>query len=415
MNYLLYLRGNCAKKLNILFSFFFQARFQAQQMAEKEEKLINLLEHRQDEAIRRIAYNGRDSANSHSANSLSSNNSSNSLGPSVTAIQGRPPGRVRQMFEERRRVEPVGNGSSHVTSPVGWDKSYPLKPVVNGNNGAGLYKRNSTLNLGNKPNKYSGNYGPKSRSSSVNRAVSMDRSRGYAPSNESGYSSSSMARTRSHHQLSHHSSGEDSYGSSSRPPSRGGMPPSSAHNYATYGGRSGRSRSSYNAHDYQDEEYSPPGSRKASYTHEYVRNLPPTATSTTPRGRMARSGRNRDSSPSMRGSYDHSSYSSQSSDKSDPYMPTSKSHQQLGSAYGGHGHNNNLTHIPGPTARSNSRSRLHSNTFRLVLWKLVLRLLRKRRWRMFVVPQLLPATSLLILSFHSRSLALEFLTSSAFS
>lgn len=326
--------------------------------------MINLLEHRQDETIRRIAYNGRDSANSHSANSLSSNNSSNSFTPSVTAIQGRPPGRVRQMFDERRRIEPSGNGN--VTSPVGWDKSYPLKPVVNNNNGAGLYKRNSTVNLGNKPNKYSGNYGPKSRSSSVNRAVSMDRSR-YAPSNESGYSSASMARTRSHHQLNHHSSGEDSYGSSSRPPSRGGLPPASVNNnnnYATYGGRSRRARSSYDV-DIPDDEYSPPGSRKTSYTYEYVRNLPPTTTATTPRGRLARSSRLRDSSPSTRSSYDPSSYSSQSSDKSDPYMTASRSHHHLGSAYGGHS-NSNVTHIPGPTARSASRSRLHSTSFRLV-------------------------------------------------
>ncbi len=58
-----------------------QARFQAQQLAEREEKLIHLLEQRQDEAIRRVAYNntnsnrdGGGSANSYSANSASSNN-----------------------------------------------------------------------------------------------------------------------------------------------------------------------------------------------------------------------------------------------------------------------------------------------------------------------------------------------------
>ncbi len=54
-------------------------------MAEKEEKLIHLLEQRQDEAIRRVAYNsngsghnssrqGSESAHSYSANSASSNN-----------------------------------------------------------------------------------------------------------------------------------------------------------------------------------------------------------------------------------------------------------------------------------------------------------------------------------------------------
>eukprot|EP00095_Tigriopus_kingsejongensis_P003618 maker-scaffold49_size462716-snap-gene-2.8 protein:Tk03618 transcript:maker-scaffold49_size462716-snap-gene-2.8-mRNA-1 annotation:"hypothetical protein KGM_12064" len=79
-----------------------QARLHAQQLAEKEEKLIHLLEQRQEDTVRRINnFNGRDSAASHSANSLSSNNSANSITPSV----GQRPGRVRQMFEDRRRNE----------------------------------------------------------------------------------------------------------------------------------------------------------------------------------------------------------------------------------------------------------------------------------------------------------------------
>ena len=55
-----------------------QARFQAQQLVDREQKIIHFLEERQEEAIRRIAYStvGRDS--SHSANSLSSTNSNNS-------------------------------------------------------------------------------------------------------------------------------------------------------------------------------------------------------------------------------------------------------------------------------------------------------------------------------------------------
>ena len=51
-------------------------------MAEKEEKLINLLEQRQEDAVRRVASystNRADSAASHSATSMSSNNSSNSM------------------------------------------------------------------------------------------------------------------------------------------------------------------------------------------------------------------------------------------------------------------------------------------------------------------------------------------------
>lgn len=78
--------------------------------------------------------------------------------------------------------------------------------------------------------------------------MSLDRSRGhYAPSVESGYASSAaavgMSRTRSHHQLQGHhhnghpnqntsSSGEDSYGSGSRPHSRAA--------YGTYNGRGAR-------------------------------------------------------------------------------------------------------------------------------------------------------------------------------
>ena len=77
------------KTLDVIFVplAFLQARFQAQQMAEREEKMIQLLETRQEEAVRRVAHNGNpgsaggvygssrgESANSHSANSMSSNN-----------------------------------------------------------------------------------------------------------------------------------------------------------------------------------------------------------------------------------------------------------------------------------------------------------------------------------------------------
>lgn len=274
-------------------------------------------------------------------------------------MSGRPPGKVRQMFEERRNAaESSGNTSPrHETTPVGWDKSYPLQPVGNASSGTGLYRRNSTARTGDRPNKYSGNYGPKARSNSVNRAVSMDRSR-YAPSSESGYSSASVARTRSHHQLGNQSSGEDSYASSSRPQSRSGLPPVAENNnkYATFAGRSSfRSRNSYSI---PDPDCSPPESRKTSYTHEYVRNLPPTATSTLPRGRLSRPNQHRDS---MSSSYDQYSYSSQSSDKSDPQITASRSHHQLGPAYSMQS-NTSLTQIPGP--RSSSKSRLHSTSLR---------------------------------------------------
>jgi len=154
-----------------------QARFQAQQMAEKEEKLINLLEQRQEEAVRRVAYNGSGGSRGESAHSLSSGNSSNSLGPG-SATLGR--GRRGPVGGERRRTV-GGSEISAALSPTtaeGWDKSYPLKPV----NGT-LYRRHnsnagSINTLGR--NKYSGNYGPKAmaaRSSSQTRVASLERNR----------------------------------------------------------------------------------------------------------------------------------------------------------------------------------------------------------------------------------------------
>merc|ERR1719264_2244455 len=133
-----------------------QARFQAKQLEEKEEKMIHLLEEKQERTIQRVNY-GRDSANS--TNSFSSSASSNSVNGGIGM---RPPmyggagggGRVRQMFDQRRAA-----------SPVGWDKSYPLDPV----NSAAveavnpevtrtpLYKQNVART--NSYNKYSGNYG----------------------------------------------------------------------------------------------------------------------------------------------------------------------------------------------------------------------------------------------------------------
>jgi hypothetical protein len=64
-------------------------------------------------------------------------------------------------------------------SPVGWDKSYPLKPVKAPT--TPIYRKNSTVGIGNgnmtssvvassSPNKYSGNYGPR-RSASQSRGT----------------------------------------------------------------------------------------------------------------------------------------------------------------------------------------------------------------------------------------------------
>ncbi len=68
---------------------FMQARFQAQQMVEKEEKMLAMLEHREDQAVRRVTGSGtgyrqppphsasmQQHPSTHSANSISSGSGS---------------------------------------------------------------------------------------------------------------------------------------------------------------------------------------------------------------------------------------------------------------------------------------------------------------------------------------------------
>ena len=298
-----------------------QARFQAQQLAEKEEKMIHLLERRQDEAVRRVAYAGAgrtDSAASHSANSMSSTNSSSNS--AAAGVGARPTGRVRKLFEERRKeTATAGN------SPVGWDKSYPLKPVT----AAGLYRRHNSTAGG---NKYSGNYGPK-RSLSQNRGVSLDRGRYVAA--DSGYSSSVMSRARSHHQLSNSSGEESNYGA---------RPVSTGYSHHTYNGRGGGGGGDNGYYGRRDAS---PVKQQTSYTREYVRNLPPATA--PPRGRLpppsSSSSRGRRTRrdiaspppppPLHRSGYEHSSFSSQSSERSSNEPPpfgvlsTSRSQGQI--------------------------------------------------------------------------------------
>ena len=75
-------------------------------------------------------------------------------------------------------------------------------------------------------NKYSGGYGPKGMYVNRNRGLSLDRLQGNGYSNGNSLQTSptrrptyGLTRTRSQAHLLAHSSGEDSYGSSSRPPS----------------------------------------------------------------------------------------------------------------------------------------------------------------------------------------------------
>ena len=228
-----------SKKLWIIFIiyplFFFQAQFQAQQMAEKEKRLLHMMETRQEETVRRIAYgtHGRIDSAPHSATSLSSNNSSTSFTAGVGQRPGPQGGKVRQFFKEQRSQLDSGSVSGHSkgTSPVGWDKSYPLRPV-NVPNDPGLppgrgtiYKKNSNASQG--KNKYSGNYGPKSmaqvsKDPYKGRGLSLDRNRANSRfTSPSRGVNPSMTRTKSQVLLGNtgFSSGEDSYGSSSRPPS----------------------------------------------------------------------------------------------------------------------------------------------------------------------------------------------------
>ena len=174
-------------------------------------------------------------------------------------------GRVRQYFDKQRAQQQDilgnpehnyynGNGSSSGQSkgpsPMGWDKSFPLKPVqpeiLNADPGlppetgrTPIYKRNvSNASSVSGRNKYSGNYGLKSSQTAPKdyykgRGYSLDRSRA-----ASRYTSPTrrpvaggMTRTRSQVLLGANGqngtggcssgSGDDSYGSSSRPPSSG--------------------------------------------------------------------------------------------------------------------------------------------------------------------------------------------------
>jgi len=295
-----------------------QARFQAKQLEEKEEKLIHMLEEKQvptkqEEIIQRVNY-GRDSANS--INSLSSTASSNSVNggigqrPNMYGANGMGGGRVRQMFEQRRG----GNERHGKGSPVGWDKSYPLDPVeaVNSEVRTPIYKQNVTRN--NSYNKYSGNYGPRTGAPADGtvigkRGMSLDRvSRGRQSQNGYGYGQTTgLVRAQSQANITGNSSSEDSY-TSARPYSGFGYNNGNARSRKPSGGSvSGR----YPNYEVSPDE-SPPMQRRAGYQNgdrDYTRPLPPT---------YRRQGRSRVADPSpSRHSYHDSAYSSHSSHSSD--------------------------------------------------------------------------------------------------
>ncbi|OXA60064.1 serine/arginine repetitive matrix protein 1 isoform X2 [Folsomia candida] len=104
-----------------------QAQFQQKQMAEKETKLLAMLDNQQQRLIQ------------HTNGVLNKyNNNQQNVNPPPL-----PPGKVRQMFEERRKG---GFSASSVTTPKGIDKSNPLDPIV-----APPPKTKPSATLSNKP------------------------------------------------------------------------------------------------------------------------------------------------------------------------------------------------------------------------------------------------------------------------
>ena len=174
------------------------------------------------------------------------------------------------MFDQRR-------GAS---SPVGWDKSYPLDPVEAVNSEVvrtPLYKQNVTRN--NSYNKYSGNYGPRAGAASGGtnsygkRGMSLDRTKGRQSQSQAGYSST---MTRAHSQANiGHSSSEDSFTGSARPYSGLGY-----HSSANMRSRkpSGGSKAYNYGPALASPDNSPPQQRKTypPPARDYSRPLPPT-------------------------------------------------------------------------------------------------------------------------------------------
>ncbi|ODN02537.1 Zinc finger C2HC domain-containing protein 1C [Orchesella cincta] len=120
-----------------------QAQFQQKQMQEKEAKLLQMLDSQQQKALQKAALNGVLPSNKYSTN-INNNNNNNLLmngnGPPAANVGA---GKVRQMFEERRRGGSVngsisggntnGYGSRH-GALTGIDKGHPLEPLVVTNN-----------------------------------------------------------------------------------------------------------------------------------------------------------------------------------------------------------------------------------------------------------------------------------------
>jgi len=168
-----------------------QANFQARQLEEKEDKLITYLESKNTKGVNTTRENLK------SGNSLTSSSSSNSFYGDRMSEYG---------FCQNRQVMPDLKLKASISSPIGWDKSYPLKPVKKVEQ---LFRKQTTENH----NKYSGNYGPKSQPKQINRrGMSLERSFVTEKINTDTF----LSRTQSQSFIG--SSSEDSY-TSSRPPS----------------------------------------------------------------------------------------------------------------------------------------------------------------------------------------------------
>ncbi|CAL8090675.1 unnamed protein product [Orchesella dallaii] len=118
-----------------------QAQFQQKQMQEKEAKLLQMLDSQQQKAMQKAALNGVLPSNKYTTN-INNNNNNNLLMNGNVPVANVGAGKVRQMFEERRRGGGVNgsmsggstNGYGSRNGLAGIDKSHPLEPLVVTNN-----------------------------------------------------------------------------------------------------------------------------------------------------------------------------------------------------------------------------------------------------------------------------------------
>ncbi|KAF0306983.1 hypothetical protein FJT64_021592 [Amphibalanus amphitrite] len=78
-------------------------------------------------AMQPVAARGR-VTNGSTAATVSTGGRAAPMGSAASSTAGSG-GKVRAMFQSRRAGTAASTGSAHQTSPIGWDKSYPLEPI----------------------------------------------------------------------------------------------------------------------------------------------------------------------------------------------------------------------------------------------------------------------------------------------